>query len=191
MPRSKFFLISPGRTRVLRAPAAPPPPATAHHVLGAGPLEPPWTVITNDLTLSHTRHTRTTAPPLHTRFANVLGVPLFRTTMRPDPVGRARGLPGVGRLWRVRGKGALLAGGLAGWVALGLGRIVAWHHRSSILYPYFANTFGASISEGTMRPDPRSPCSPPCQRPAAAHPERPAAGLHDMHMGLYDPYGVI
>jgi hypothetical protein len=38
-------------------------------------------------------------------------------------------------------------------VHAGLGRVVALHHR---VYTGFANVFGGSVSEATMRPNPRS-----------------------------------
>ena len=41
-----------------------------------------------------------------------------------------------------------------GEVSVGLGRIVALYHRSS-LDTIFTNIFGTSISEATMRPNPR------------------------------------
>jgi hypothetical protein len=40
-------------------------------------------------------------------------------------------------------------------VELGLGRIVALHHRSSTSYRRFVNIFGTSFFETTLRPNPR------------------------------------
>jgi hypothetical protein len=40
-------------------------------------------------------------------------------------------------------------------VVLGLGRIVALYGRAHPLYTRHTNTFGASIPEATMRPNPR------------------------------------
>ena len=47
---------------------------------------------------------------------------------------------------------------------VGLGRIVASYYRSSILYIIFTDKFGTSISETTMRPNPR--CCRRCWRAA-------------------------
>jgi hypothetical protein len=54
------------------------------------------------------------------------------------------------------------SGGLAVW--LGLGRIVALHYRSSTFIKY-SLTYGASISEATMRPNPRSGPAPTTSSP--------------------------
>jgi hypothetical protein len=46
------------------------------------------------------------------------------------------------------------------WVPVGLGRIIALYYHLSTLYQIHSNNnviFGTSVSEATMRPNPRSP----------------------------------